>query len=47
LFFLGILISVAALQSSGVLTDVAGKLTDLIGNQKLIVVSLGNTFCDH
>jgi len=41
LFFLGILISVAALQSSGVLTDVAGKLTDLIGNQKLIVTSLG------
>jgi len=41
LFFLGILISVAALQSSGVLTDVAGKLTDLIGNQKLIVASLG------
>jgi Na+/H+ antiporter NhaD/arsenite permease-like protein len=41
LFFLGILISVAALQSSGILTDVAGKLTDLIGNQKLIVMSLG------
>jgi len=41
LFFLGILISVAALQSSGVLTDVAGKLTELIGNQKLIVISLG------
>jgi Na+/H+ antiporter NhaD/arsenite permease-like protein len=41
LFFLGILISVAALQSSGVLTNVAGKLTDLIGNQKLIVMSLG------
>jgi Na+/H+ antiporter NhaD/arsenite permease-like protein len=41
LFFLGILISVAALQSSGVLTDLAGKLTDLIGNQKLIVISLG------
>jgi Na+/H+ antiporter NhaD/arsenite permease-like protein len=41
LFFLGILISVAALQSSGVLTDVAGKLTDLIDNQKLIVMSLG------
>ncbi len=41
LFFLGILISVAALQSAGVLTDVAGKLTELIGNQKLIVISLG------
>lgn len=41
LFFLGILISVAALQSSGVLTNVAGKLTELIGNQKLIVMSLG------
>lgn len=41
LFFLGILISVAALQSAGVLIDLAGKLTNLIGNQKLIVVSLG------
>jgi Na+/H+ antiporter NhaD/arsenite permease-like protein len=41
LFFLGILISVAALQSAGVLTDVAGKLTELIGNQKWIVISLG------
>jgi Na+/H+ antiporter NhaD/arsenite permease-like protein len=41
LFFLGILLSVAALQTSGVLTDVAEKLTDLIGNQKLIVISLG------
>jgi Na+/H+ antiporter NhaD/arsenite permease-like protein len=41
LFFLGILLSVAALQTSGVLTDVAEKLTNLIGNQKLIVISLG------
>ena len=41
LFFLGILISVAALQSAGVLSDVAAKLNALIGNQKLVVVCLG------
>lgn len=41
LFFLGILISVAALQSAGVLTDVAAKLNEGIGNQKLVVVCLG------
>jgi Na+/H+ antiporter NhaD/arsenite permease-like protein len=41
LFFLGILISVAALQSAGVLTDVAAKLNAVIGNQKLVVVCLG------
>ena len=41
LFFLGILISVAALQSAGVLTDVAAKLNEVIGNQKLVVVCLG------
>jgi len=41
LFFLGILISVAALQSAGVLTDLAAKLNALIGNQKLVVVCLG------
>lgn len=41
LFFLGILISVAALQSAGVLTELAGKLNALIGNQKLVVICLG------
>jgi Na+/H+ antiporter NhaD/arsenite permease-like protein len=41
LFFLGILISVAALQSAGVLTDVAAKLNAVVGNQKLVVVCLG------
>ena len=41
LFFLGILISVAALQSAGVLTDLATTLTNWIGNTKVIVISLG------
>jgi Na+/H+ antiporter NhaD/arsenite permease-like protein len=41
LFFLGILISVAALQSAGVLTDLATSLTNWIGNTKVIVISLG------
>jgi Na+/H+ antiporter NhaD/arsenite permease-like protein len=41
LFFLGILISVSALQSSGVLNVVSDKLTALIGNQKIIVIVLG------
>jgi Na+/H+ antiporter NhaD/arsenite permease-like protein len=41
LFFLGILISVAALQSAGVLKDVAAYLTNQIGNTKAIVASLG------
>jgi Na+/H+ antiporter NhaD/arsenite permease-like protein len=41
LFFLGILISVAALQSAGVLTNLASSLTNWIGNTKVIVISLG------
>ena len=41
LFFLGILISVAALQSAGILPELAGKLSDAIGNQKFIVMALG------
>jgi Na+/H+ antiporter NhaD/arsenite permease-like protein len=41
LFFLGILLSVAALQSAGILKEVAQYLSDHLGNQKLIVVSLG------
>lgn len=41
LFFLGILLSVSALQSAGVLKELAGTLTDWLGNQKTIVMSLG------
>ncbi len=41
LFFLGILISVAALQSAGVLTELAARLNAAIGNQKLVVMCLG------
>jgi Na+/H+ antiporter NhaD/arsenite permease-like protein len=41
LFFLGILISVAALQTSGILTDAAAGLNNWIGNQRIIVVALG------
>jgi Na+/H+ antiporter NhaD/arsenite permease-like protein len=41
LFFLGILLSVAALQSAGILKEVAQYLTETIGNQKAIVITLG------
>ena len=41
LFFLGILISVAALQSAGTLKEMADYLNQQIGDQKLIVVVLG------
>jgi Na+/H+ antiporter NhaD/arsenite permease-like protein len=41
LFFLGILISVASLQSAGILPELAEKLSDAIGNQKIIVIILG------
>lgn len=41
LFFLGILISVAALQSSGILAELAGKLTTSIGDQRVVVIALG------
>jgi Na+/H+ antiporter NhaD/arsenite permease-like protein len=41
LFFLGILVSVAALQSAGILTGLANNLTDFIGNTKVIVMALG------
>lgn len=41
LFFLGILVSVSALQSAGTLQIVSDKLTEVIGNQKIIVVVLG------
>ncbi len=41
LFFLGILISIAALQSTGQLTQVAHWLTLNIGNDSVIIVTLG------
>jgi Na+/H+ antiporter NhaD/arsenite permease-like protein len=41
LFFLGILISVAALQTAGTLNEMADYLNQQIGDQKLIVVILG------
>jgi Na+/H+ antiporter NhaD/arsenite permease-like protein len=41
LFFLGILISVAALQSSGILMGLATWMTTSIGNINVIVISLG------
>jgi Na+/H+ antiporter NhaD/arsenite permease-like protein len=41
LFFLGILISVAALQSAGTLNEMADYLNTQIGSQKTIVVVLG------
>jgi Na+/H+ antiporter NhaD/arsenite permease-like protein len=41
LFFLGILLSVGALQSIGSLTRAAGVLSDAIGNENLIVISIG------
>ncbi|HEY0679903.1 MAG TPA: sodium:proton antiporter NhaD [Chitinophagaceae bacterium] len=41
LFFLGILASVAALQATGVLTNVAQQLDSSIGDERLIVSSIG------
>lgn len=41
LFFLGILLSVAALQVTGVLGDVAGWMTDKIGNINVITITIG------
>ena len=41
LFFLGILISVAALQSIGALLNVATQLNDKIGNPSIIVIIIG------
>lgn len=41
LFFLGILISVAALQSAGTLKEMADYLNNQIGDQKIIVMVLG------
>jgi len=41
LFFLGILISIAALQSTGILTHIAEFMTTSIGNDSIIVISIG------
>jgi Na+/H+ antiporter NhaD/arsenite permease-like protein len=41
LFFLGILISIASLQSTGVLTDLASWMNTKIGNENVIIVSMG------
>ncbi len=41
LFFLGILVSIAALQSTGILKDLAGWMSSTIANDNLIVISLG------
>jgi Na+/H+ antiporter NhaD/arsenite permease-like protein len=41
LFFLGILLSVAALQSSGTLTALADWMSNEIGEQRVVVVALG------
>ncbi|MGB4844536.1 MAG: sodium:proton antiporter NhaD [Ferruginibacter sp.] len=41
LFFLGILLSIGALQAIGVLTDLATLMNDKIGNIKVITMSIG------
>jgi Na+/H+ antiporter NhaD/arsenite permease-like protein len=41
LFFLGILLAVSALQTQGVLTDLAGWLSDNISNQTITVTLIG------
>ncbi len=41
LFFLGILLSIAALQATGVLTDLAVAMDNAIGNIKVITVLIG------
>ncbi|MBM3444553.1 MAG: sodium:proton antiporter [Bacteroidetes bacterium] len=41
LFFLGILLSVAALQSAGTLTELANGLSDQIGDNRMVVAVLG------
>lgn len=41
LFFLGILLSVSALQATGVLANLATSMNDLIGNIKIITLSIG------
>lgn len=41
LFFLGILLSIAALQATGVLNNLAGWMTSAIGNVNIIVIAIG------
>jgi Na+/H+ antiporter NhaD/arsenite permease-like protein len=41
LFFLGILLSIAALQATGVLSSLAGWMSSTIGNEYVIVMSIG------
>jgi Na+/H+ antiporter NhaD/arsenite permease-like protein len=41
LFFFGILVSIAALQSAGILTSMASWMSQTLGNDNLIVLSLG------
>jgi Na+/H+ antiporter NhaD/arsenite permease-like protein len=41
LFFLGILISIAALQSTGLLSNVADAINTTIGNQTVIILAMG------
>ena len=41
LFFLGILLSIAALQATGVLTNLATAMDESIGNIKVITISIG------
>ncbi len=41
LFFLGILLCIASLQSSGILVELAGWLTENIRNEKIIVMAIG------
>jgi Na+/H+ antiporter NhaD/arsenite permease-like protein len=41
LFFLGILLSVAALESTGILAELSGWLSNTVKNENVIVVSIG------
>ena len=41
LFFLGILIAIGALQSTGILVNAANSMDKLIGNQNVIVITIG------
>jgi Na+/H+ antiporter NhaD/arsenite permease-like protein len=41
LFFLGILLSIAALQATGILTSIATSMSNSIGNIKIITLSIG------
>lgn len=41
LFFLGILVAVASLESTGLLTSLAAAMNDAVGNIKIISISLG------